>query len=116
MGAVMHDDEKQRTLQQNKALHKYLTELANTLNNAGLDMKAVLKPGVCIEWNQDMAKEYLWRPIQKAMQLEASTADLSTKDIQAVYAVLDRHLAQKFGVSVPWPSTESMMFEQGARQ
>jgi hypothetical protein len=107
--------DKPRTLQQNKALHKYLAELASALNSAGLDMKAVLKPNVDIPWNQDMAKEFLWRPIQKAMQFEESTADLSTTDIQAVYAVLDRHISEKFGVHIEWPSEERMMFEQASR-
>ena len=106
------NDEKRRTCQQNKALHKYLGELAAALNLAGWDMKAVLKPNVDIPWNQDMAKEFLWRPIQKAMQLEESTADLSTTDIQAVYAVLDRHISEKFGVHIEWPSEERMMMEQ----
>jgi len=105
-------EEKRRTCQQNKALHKYLGELASALNLAGWDMKAVLKPYVDIPWNQDMAKEFLWRPIQKAMQLEESTADLSTTDIQAVYAVLDRHISEKFGVHIEWPSEERMMMSQ----
>jgi hypothetical protein len=35
---------EQRTIQQNKALHKYYRELAEALNAAGLDMKTVLKP------------------------------------------------------------------------
>lgn len=107
--------EKHRTTQQNKSLHKYLAELSKALNDAGWDMKAVLKPNVDIPWSQDMAKEFLWRPIQKAMQLEESTADLSTTDIQAVYAVLDRHISEKFGVHIEWPSDERMAMEQLVR-
>jgi hypothetical protein len=55
---------------------------------------------------------FLWATIQKAMQLGDSTADLSTTDIQAVYQVLDRHVAEKFGVHIEWPSEERMIFEQ----
>jgi hypothetical protein len=106
------ESEKRRTIQQNKSLYLYLTELALAMNGAGLDMRAVLKPTVDIPWNKDMALEFLWRPIQKAMQLEESTADLSTTDVQAVYSVLDRHISEKFGVHIEWPSEERMMMEQ----
>lgn len=108
----MDSDEKHRTLQQNKALHKYLDELSQALNSAGLDMRAVLKPGVDIPWSKEMAKQFLWSPIQKIMVDADSTTDLSTKDVQAIYQTLDRHISEKFGVSVSWPSEERMMFEQ----
>jgi hypothetical protein len=106
------NSDKPRTNQQNRAMRLYLKELSKALNDAGWDMKAVLKPSIEIPWNKDMALEFLWRPIQKAMQLEESTADLSTTDIQAVYAVLDRHISEKFGVHIEWPSEERMMMEQ----
>ena len=43
---------KQRTLQQNKALHKYFEILADTLNEAGLDARVVLKPEIEIPWTK----------------------------------------------------------------
>ena len=36
--------EKQRTIQQNRALHLYFQLIADRLNDAGLDMRVVLKP------------------------------------------------------------------------
>jgi hypothetical protein len=93
-------------------MYKYFRELAEALNAAGLDMVAVLKPGVSIPWTEEMVKMFMWATIQKAMQLGESTTDLSTTDIQAVYQVLDRHTAEKFGVHIEWPSDERMMFEQ----
>lgn len=109
------ESEKRRTTQQNRALHKYLTELAAALNSAGLDMKATLKPATEIPWTLEMAKEFLWRPIQKVMTDIESTADLDTRDVSAIYEVLSRHIAQKFGVSVEFPSEERMMIEQAAQ-
>lgn len=97
-----------RTPEQNKALHLYLRELADALNAAGYDMKAVLKPGVEIPWNQDMVKEFLWRPIQKVMTKVESTADLNKLDVSEIYKVLDRHISSKFGVHVEFPSDERM--------
>lgn len=98
--------DKQRTLQQNKALHKFFTMLADDLNQSGYDMKKVLKPGVDIPWNADTVKNYLWRPIQEAQLQKESTTELSTREIDVVYNTLNRHLGDKLGVHVPFPSEE----------
>ena len=94
----------QRTLQQNKALHKWLRMVSDTLNDAGLDMKTVLKPEVDIAWTPEMAKEYLWRPIQRVMTGEESTADAITTDYDQIRLTITRHLGAKLGVTLPdWP-------------
>jgi hypothetical protein len=101
---------KTRTVRQNASLHKFLELLAESLNDAGLDMRIVLKPEVDIPWTKDSAKEFLWRPLQKALLGEASTAKASTVDYTPVYDVLARHMAEKHGLRVPdWPSEESLM-------
>ena len=93
----------QRTPQQNKAIYKYFTLLADDLNARGLDMKKVLKESVTIEWNKDMVKKYLWSPIQKAVIGEASTTRLDRKQVSEVYEVLANHLATKFDVIIDFP-------------
>lgn len=98
--------QEQRTILQNKALHKYFELLANALNDAGLDMKAVLKPDVDIPWTKESVKNHLWRPIQDIMLGKESTTEMSTKDPSEIYHVLDRHISEKFGVHVEWPSDE----------
>lgn len=95
---------RQRTLTQNRALHKYCDMLADALNDAGYDMKKVIKQKVDIPWSQQSAKEFLWRPIQKAVTGIDSTTKPETSQYSAIYEVLNRHMAQKFGVSVPWPT------------
>ena len=94
----------QRTLTQNKALHKYFELLAQELNSAGYDMKRTLKHDVDISWNATTVKEYLWKPIQDAQLMKASTTELTTKDIDVVYDTLNRYLGEKTGVYVPFPS------------
>lgn len=94
---------KQRTGLQNNSLHLYLSMLADELNDAGLDMKKTLKPEVEIPWTLESAKEFLWRPIQKALTRKDSTTKPTTKDYVYIYEVLSRHLVDKFGVNVPWP-------------
>lgn len=98
------ETEKQRTLKQNKSLHKFCELLADELNAAGLDMKTVLKPSVDISWSKQSVKEFLWRPIQEAMLQKESTTDLNSAEPSEIHAVLMRHLSEKFGVYVSWPS------------
>ena len=102
---------QQRTKQQNKALHLFCRHLSTVLNDAGLDMKAVLKEEVDIPWDEDgrMVKEHLWKPLQKVMLEIDSTSDATTVDYNRVYEVLVRHLAEKKGITPPpWPCLESI--------
>lgn len=100
---------KTRTSKQNNSLHKFLQDLADSLNEAGLDMKTVLKPEVEIPWTQTSAKEFLWRPIQQVMTGKDSTTEPTTKDYLVIQETLIRHLSAKFGVTVDWPSIETQM-------
>ena len=96
-----------RTTQQNKALHKYCEMLAESLNDAGLDLRKTLRHDIEVPWTKDLVKEYLWRPIQEAMTEKESTTDLTTVEPSEIHTVLSRHLGEKFGIYVPWPSQES---------
>ena len=95
-----------RTKQQNNALHLYCRNLAEALNDAGYDMKRTIKQDVDIPWSDDLVKNFLWRPIQKAVTGKDSTAHLKKEQYNEVYQILNRHLADKFGVSVPFPQAE----------
>jgi hypothetical protein len=101
-----------RTIQQNRALHKYFELLAKELNFAGLDMKTVLKPEVNIPWSTQTVKDFLWRPIMKAYLGKRSTTEMTTKDIDEIFEILNKHLGERFGEwasFVPWPSIEQLM-------
>lgn len=108
----MEKEAKQRTLRQNKALHKYFTYLAAGLNASGFDMKKTLKESVEIPWTPETVKDWLWRPIQQAQLGKESTAELTTKDIDEVYDTLNRHLGQITGLYVPFPSVDELINEQ----
>ena len=99
--------EKPRSPLQNNALHKYCGMVADELNDKGLDMRKVLKPEVDIPWTTVSAKEHLWRPIQKIMTGEESTTKPSTAAYPQIYETINRHLGEKWGVYVPWPSKET---------
>lgn len=102
---------KKRTGKQNRSLHKYLTLLSKALNDAGWDQRKTLKEEVEIPWTEYATKEFLWRPIQKAMYGVESTTEPDPKQYQEIYKVLDRHLASKTGVSVAWPCEDSMRMD-----
>lgn len=105
--------EKQRTPTQNRCLHDYMGELANKLNEAGIDVKEVIL--LPMSFTKEIIKENMVKRIVKAMfpnkikinknGMEAvSTTDLSTKEITVVYDHLDKFTAEEFGIHVPWPS------------
>jgi hypothetical protein len=96
---------KQRTITQNAALHLFLTRLAEVLNDAGFDMRRTLKHDAEIPWNPSSAKEFLWKPIQRALTQKTSTTEITTVEPTVIHETLCRHLGQKLGVVCPeWPS------------
>jgi hypothetical protein len=99
---------RQRSKKQNAALHVWLRELSKQLNEAGYDMKKTLKPEVEIPWDDEgiMAKEHLWRPVQRIMLDKESTVEPEKMEYTKVYETLNRHLSTKFGISIPWPQHE----------
>ncbi len=80
--------------------------LAEKLNDSGQDMRKTLKPEIDIPWSMETIKELMFKPIIKAMFNVDSTTELDTKQISEAYEVLNRHTAQKLGVSVEWPHNE----------
>ena len=94
-----------RTEQQNKALHKGCELLADALNDAGYEMKAVLAvKAVDVPWTKESVKEVLFRPIMLAMTEKGSTTELDRVEVSQVWDVLQRHIGENFGVYVGFPS------------
>ena len=94
-----------RTLQQNKAMHKYFDLLADELNSKELTLPKVLK--IDTYWTHTSIKEQLWRPIQQTILNKKSTTQLKKDEISKVYDALNSALWHKFRVSVPFPSYEN---------
>ena len=107
--------EKQRTKQQNKAMHLYFRMVAEALNGAGLDMRKVLKPGVPIPWNERMVKEYLWREAQKIRLGKESTRELTTAELDQLIIIINAFLASK-GIEMDFPSIESAINRMRLKQ
>jgi hypothetical protein len=90
----------QRTTAQSNALHLFYTMLSEALNNAGLDMRTVLKESYDLSWTPESVKAHLWKPIQKAMYGIESTRELTKTggEIQKIHETIMRGLAEKFGL------------------
>jgi len=98
-------DSDKRTGQQNNALHLFLSQLSEVLNDAGFTQMKVLKHDAEMPWTTATAKENLWKPLQEAMINRLSTTEASKADYSAIHFVLSKHLASTLGVTVPaWPS------------
>lgn len=105
------EENRQRTIAQNRALHLYFTQLADELTSAGLDMRRTLKAEIDIRWDGRMVKEYLWRPIMEAKLGKTSTTEMTTTDIDKVFDTITKHLGERFGLYIQFPSIESQISE-----
>ena len=101
---------KIRSGQQRKAIEVYCRELAQALNDKGLDQRAVMakmKEGVDLPWSQATVKDNLFRPIMTALIKKQSTTELERDEVTRVYDALNRWTSATFGVSVLFPSEEN---------
>lgn len=92
-----------RTARQNNALHAYFSLVATELAQAGIDVVTFLKRPVEIAFTPTLVKEMLWRTCQKLTLNKESTKNLTTKEVNEVYEVMNRVLADR-GIHVPFPS------------
>lgn len=106
---------KQRTDRQNRAVHQFFKMVAKALNDGGIDQRIFLKESIPIDWDGKDIKKRVWKPLQDAILGQDSTADCDTKDYTKVYEYLNRHLANKYGIHVPWPDKHEKEKVQGVR-
>ena len=109
-------EKKGRTLRQNRALYKLFQLLSDKLNDAGLDLHHTLREDIEIPWTPILVKELLWKKVQQAMTKKESTTDVSSHEIDMVFGVLNRHLGEKFGIVIEFPSIETLNDKLPERQ
>lgn len=95
--------EKQRSIQQNKSIHKYCTEVANMLNESGIT-KQVFYRNVESDYTMENIKD-LWRAFAKAKYNKEHTAELTSHQVTQIYEEVNRHISQ-FGLHVAFPSQD----------
>jgi hypothetical protein len=104
-----------RTVLQNRSLHLYFTQLAQSLNDAGLDMLIVLsklfkEPNY--SWSPEAVKEKLFKPVMSATLGKEHTSKLEPAEVSIIYESLNRATSSTMGISVPFPDKYSQMQEQ----
>lgn len=102
-------EERQRTLAQNRALHKMFEILADELNDCGMYINKVIKMEA--PWNADRVKELILREVQKTMTGKTSTTKITTKEIDEIFEVIHKALAEK-GVEIFFPSIQSQLDQE----
>ena len=105
----IYQEEKQRTITQNSALHKLFELWAKALNDAGYPVQVVIQKTPDIQFTKHNVKELLWRPIQKASLGKESTTKLTTTEIDTVYDEVNKFLAENFGIHEQFPSVEEIL-------
>jgi len=106
---------KQRTLLQNNALHLLFGQIADELNNRGVEQKVIvdlLSDYSTVPWNAITVKEIIWRTLQKAVLLKKSTTELTTKEIDEVFGVMVREIFVPEGIELNFPSIEEVILKQ----
>jgi hypothetical protein len=96
---------KQRSGLQNKSLHVFCDQVAEKLNDAGFDFRLFIKDGYPVPFNAQLVKDYLWRPVQKAITGKDSTTKPERGQYIEIYDALNVKLAEH-GVFVSWPCNE----------
>jgi len=93
-----------RSGQQNKALHLFYSQLAESLTDLGYEFNYVGITGeiIAIPYSKDIIKEFVWRPIQKTMFNIESTTKINTVQINQILDVLAVHYSE-VGIPINFP-------------
>lgn len=97
-----------RTTRQNRALHKWYSLVAHNMKEQGLSMQKVLKPTYEITPTMTLIKDCIWRPVQLTMTGKESTTEITTKELQDIYQVIDTNFLGKWQIDLPFPSAENL--------
>ena len=97
------------TTKQKGCVHIYCRLLAKELADAGYDMKEVLKVDAEIPPDEYMVKKLVWNKVMEAMTGKTSITELDRKEVNEIYTVIQKHMAQSFSIMVPFPSNEPPM-------
>ena len=97
-----------RTSQQNNAAHLWISQLAAAMADGGLDMRTAIH--VPIVPTPENIKETIIRPVLIAMYPDkTSTTQLSKVEISDLYEQVNAITAERWGISILWPSMDSMI-------
>ena len=92
------------------ALHVFCQQLADVLNDAGIDQRQVIeaiKEGVELPNTKESVKNTIYKPLINVLYDMQSTKQQKTVNPTEVHMVLSKWLADRFGLTCPaWPSKQ----------
>jgi len=98
-----------RTLQQNRALHKFFVIICEQLNELGMEFNYTGLKGqnISLRYTPDLVKNFFWRPIQIALFDFESTTKLTTSEMNQIIDIIIKFFADK-GILLEFPSIENI--------
>lgn len=99
--------EKQRTIQQNKSIHKGCTDIANLLTEQGKNLSVVIER-LDVRPSMESVKD-IFRAIAKAKYGIESTSDLKSNQVMEVWDDLIKAISETTGIFISFPSQESFI-------
>lgn len=106
--------EPKRSQAQSNAMWLWAEQVAQFLNDAGLDQRIVLRDDAPIPWTKNAVIDQMWRPVEKAMIGSDSTRDMTKTQVSDIYETIVRHIASSQGVTLPkWPHTPPVSDDSG---
>lgn len=95
-----------RTLQQNKSLHLWFTQISNKLNNDSLVIQDVIKLNT--KWSPEKIKELIFKPVIKSLYNKESSTKLNKDEFELIIDTIIRALGTK-GIECPdFPNREDL--------
>ena len=102
-----------RTSQQNRALHKLFSIIADMLNDLGMQFNYTGVSGRDFEtkYNSGIVKDYFWRPLQVHLTGKQSTAELTTQEMNEIFNVICTFFSDR-GHELYFPSNDWLEFKK----
>ena len=87
---------KLRTNDQNRALHKDCSLIAEKLNDRGIEISKLVKLYMDIPWTTESVKLLIWKPTQAVMFNKVSTTELdkNSNELSEIHEVIMREFAK----------------------
>ena len=92
-------------VKQSAALHVFMRLVSLELNKHGFTVQNFFKEGIEIPFSEELVKEHIWRPMQRAICKKESSQSLTTLETQEIAEYLNLALAER-GIHVPWPTAK----------
>jgi len=99
--------EKQRTIQQNKAIHKGCQNIADVLIENGISLNKVIK-NLEVRPSMESVKD-IFRSIAESKYGIKSTTELKSNQVTEVWEDLIKAVSESTGIFIPFPSKEEFI-------